>query len=281
MKITFWGTRGSVPVPGKDTMVFGGNTTCLEITLKNGNTVIIDAGTGIRLLGEKLLREKRNKGIYLLITHTHWDHLLGFPFFEPLYYSSTRIYVDGNYNCLRGLKYTFDDRLGSGFFPVKFNELKAEIIYLKKILKGRLEIDGVVIDSVPLHHPQGGIGFRFREDNKIFVFITDNELNGSPWEGRTPDVYAEFCRNADILVHDCQYTPDEMTEREGWGHSDYKAVFDLATNAGVKKLILFHHDPSRTDSQVKKIEDICNQMAADAGSPIDFIAARENAEFQL
>ena len=281
MRINFWGTRGSVPVPGKDTSIYGGNTTCLEISLENGSTVIIDAGTGIRLLGDKLLEEKRNKNIFLLITHIHWDHLLGFPFFDPLYHSSSRIFIDGNHNCLKGLKYTFDNRMGDGFFPVKFDDLKAEINYIKRLIRGPLDIDGTIIDSVPLHHPQGGIGFRFKEGDKTFVFITDNELKGKLWEGRTPDVYAEFSRKADILVHDCQYTPDEIGKRKGWGHSDYEAVFDLARKAEVKKVILFHHDPSRTDPQIKNIEDICNEMAQKADSPVEFIAAREGAEFIL
>ena len=158
MKIIFWGTRGSVPVPGEETTVYGGNTTCLEIILENGNTVIIDAGTGIRLLGDKLLKEKRHKNLYLFITHTHWDHLLGFPFFDPLYYSSTRIFVDGSDNCMRGLKFTFDNKMGDGFFPVKFDDLKAEISYLNKISREPLKIGETVIDSIPLHHPQGGIG---------------------------------------------------------------------------------------------------------------------------
>ena len=152
MKIKFWGTRGSVPVPGKDTSVYGGNTTCLEIILKNGSTVIIDAGTGIRLLGDKLLEENRNDDIYLLISHIHWDHLLGFPFFDPLYHSSSRIYIDGNHNCLKGLRYTFDNKMGDGFFPVKFDELSAKLSYVRKLAKGPLEIDGTIIDTVPLHH---------------------------------------------------------------------------------------------------------------------------------
>ena len=150
MKIKFWGTRGSIPVPGKDTTVYGGNTTCLEITLENSNTVIIDAGTGIRLLGDKLLQEKRNKNLYLFITHTHWDHLLGFPFFDPLYFSSTKIFVDGNHNCMRGLKNTFDNRTGDGFFPVKFDDLRANISYLDKISKGLFEIGETTIDSIPI-----------------------------------------------------------------------------------------------------------------------------------
>lgn len=281
MKIQFWGTRGSIPVPGKDTTIYGGNTTCLEITLNSGKTIIIDAGTGIRPLGEKLLEEGRTENIYLLITHIHWDHLLGFPFFNPIYNPNTKIFIDGNYNSLKGLKYTFDNKMGDGFFPIKFDDLRAEISYLGQLIKGPLEIDGVIIDSVPLHHPQGGMGFRFREGDKTFVFITDNELRGESWEGRTPDIYAEFSRNADILVHDCQYTPEEIEIRKGWGHSDYDAVYELASKAHVKKLILFHHDPARTDSQVKAIEKKCTDRALKENSSVEFIAARENTEFEL
>ena len=148
MKIKFWGTRGSIPVPGKDTTKFGGNTTCVEITLSSKRVVIIDSGTGIRELGEKLLKEGKNTDIHLLITHIHWDHVLGFPFFNPIYDSSTTIHIDGNPNCLKGLRYTFDNKMGDGFFPIKFEDLAAKITYLEKLVNGRLEIDGAVIALV-------------------------------------------------------------------------------------------------------------------------------------
>lgn len=281
MKIKFWGTRGSIAVPGKYTTRYGGNTTCLEITLNSGRMVIIDAGTGIRLLGDKILREKRNNDIHLLITHIHWDHVLGFPFFDPIYDPSTKIFLDGHNNCLKGLKYTFDNKMGDGFFPIKFNDLSAEITYLETLAEGPLEIDGAVIDSIPLQHPQGGLGFRFREDDKTLVFITDNELRGEAREGRTPREYAEFCKGADTLIHDSQYTPEEIDKRKGWGHSDYKAAFELANDADVKKLILFHHDPPRTDSGVEEIEKRCRELAEEKKSPIVVEAARENSEFDL
>ncbi|MDB9822323.1 MBL fold metallo-hydrolase [Deltaproteobacteria bacterium] len=281
MKIKFWGTRGSIPVPGKDTTIYGGNTTCLEITLDSGKTIIIDAGTGLRLLGEKLLKEKKNQDIHLLITHIHWDHVLGFPFFKPIYDASSKIYIDGNHNCLKGLKYTFDNKMGDGFFPIKFDDLRAEITYLEKLIKGPLEIDGTIIDSIQLHHPQGGLGFRLREGDKTLVFITDNELAGGAWEGRSPKEYARFCKGADILIHDSQYTPEEIDRRTGWGHSDYKAAFELAYNADVKKLILFHHDPPRSDVEVKEIEVLCGDLARKRKSDIIIEAAKENSELEL
>jgi phosphoribosyl 1,2-cyclic phosphodiesterase len=281
MRIKFWGTRGSIPVPGKDTILYGGNTTCLEISLANGKTVVIDAGTGIRPLGNELLSRKGNIDILLLITHIHWDHTFGFPFFDPIYHASTKICVDGHTNCMKGLRHAFDNKMGDGFFPITFNDLKADIDYLDKIAKGSLDIEGVIIDSIPLHHPQGGCGFRFKEGEKTLVFITDNELGGADWEGRRFEDYLRFCEGADILIHDSQYTPDEIHQRKGWGHSDYTATFELAMKAGAKDLILFHHDPSRKDPEVKAIKILCQDLAEKKKSDMTVHAARENSEIEL
>lgn len=281
MKVKFWGTRGSIPVPGKDTTIYGGNTTCLEITLQSGRTVIIDAGTGIRSLGDKLVEENTEVDIHLLITHIHWDHIIGFPFFTPINNPSTKISIDGHPNCMKGLRNTFDNKTGDGFFPIMFDDLKAEINYLDRLKNGELEIDGTVIESIPLHHPQGGFGFRFREGNKTLVFITDNELRADAKKGWTPKEYAKFCKEADILIHDSQYTPQEINERQGWGHSDYGAAFDLAYRANVKKLILFHHDPPRTDPEVKAIKVLCEDLAQKRDSSMIIKAAKENSELEL
>ena len=281
MRVKFWGTRGSIPVPGKDTTLYGGNTTCLEITLQGGRTVIIDAGTGIRPLGAKLAAENADVDIHLLITHIHWDHTLGFPFFSPINSPSTKIIIDGHQNCIKGLRYTFDNKMGDGYFPITFDDLKAEITYLERLSNGVLEIDGTVIDSIPLQHPQGGFGFRFKEGDKTLVFITDNELRDDPWEGRSPEEYAKFCKGADILIHDSQYTPEEIHERHGWGHSDWQAAFEMAYEADVKKLILFHHDPPRTDPEVKAIEELCEGLAKKRNSSMVIEAAKENSEFEL
>ena len=156
MKVRFWGTRGSIAVPGKETIMYGGNTTCLEMTLESGKRIIIDAGTGIRALGNKLLEETEPLNIHLLITHIHWDHILGFPFFDPLYEASTKIYIEGFPTCMKGLRSTFDNKMGDGFFPLKFDDLRAEIRYDDKLSKGKMEIDGLEVDSIFLQHPQGG-----------------------------------------------------------------------------------------------------------------------------
>lgn len=281
MKIKFWGTRGSIPVPGKDTITYGGNTTCLEITLESGRGIIIDSGTGIRPLGERLIADGGKVDIHLLITHIHWDHVWGFPFFDPIYDPKTKIAIDGYTTCMKGLRATFDNRMGDGFFPIKFDDLKAEIRYLDTLSHGPLKIDSVVIDSIPLQHPQGGFGFRFREGKKTLVFITDNELTEDAWAGRHPKDYIDFCRDADVLIHDAQYTPIERKQRKGWGHSDYVATFQLASQSHVKQLILFHHDPSRKDLEVVSFKNHCEDLSQKKKVSMTIDAAKEGSELML
>lgn len=281
MKVKFWGTRGSIAVPGKGTTQYGGNTTCLELTLPGGQIVIIDAGTGIRPLGDKLAGEKETTDIYLLITHIHWDHILGFPFFSPIYRPSTKIHVDGHSTCMKGLRYTFDNKMGDGFFPIKFDDLKSTISFTENLVHGALDINGVLIDSIPLQHPHGGCGFRFREGGKTLVFITDNELRDDAWIGRTPSEYVKFCQGADVLIHDAQYTPQEIDDRRGWGHSDYQAAFDLAYKAEVKRLFLFHHDPSKSDPEVTAMKVMCEDLAEKRNSAMVVEGAKEGAEIEL
>jgi phosphoribosyl 1,2-cyclic phosphodiesterase len=278
MKIKFWGTRGSTPVPGKDTIIYGGNTTCLEISLNSGKKVIIDAGTGIRPLGTELESGTEDVDVYLLITHIHWDHIMGFPFFAPIYNPSTRILVDGYSLCMKGIRYSFDNKMGDGFWPIKFEELKANIQYVDKLSNGYLEIDGTAIDSMHLRHPQGGLGFRFKEDDKTLVFLTDNELDTG---GQSFSDYVAFCRKADILIHDSQYMPEEILQHKGWGHSDYQSAIDLAVKAQVKKLVLFHHAPSRKDSDLVKIAILCQDFIKEKGISLDIEAARENSVLVL
>lgn len=281
MKIRFWGTRGSIAVPGKDTAEYGGNTTCLEMTLDSGTRVIIDSGTGIRPLGDRLVAESEAVSVYLLITHVHWDHIWGFPFFEPVYRASSTIWVDGFHTCMKGLRAPFDNKMGDGFFPVKFEELKARIQYMERLKDGPLRIEGLTVEPVPLQHPQGGFGFRFREGSRTLVFITDNELTAESWAGRHPEDYIQFCRDADVLIHDAQYTPEEKGRRRGWGHSDYVAAVDLAVKSHVRSLFLFHHDPTRTDAQLASVVSECRGMVREKRVDLTIDAAREGAELVL
>lgn len=281
MNVKFWGTRGSIPVPGKDTTIYGGNTTCLEITLESGRVIIIDSGTGIRPLGEQLTNDSAKVDIHLLITHIHWDHLWGFPFFDPVYEPTSKIRIDGYPTCMKGLTATFDNKMGDGFFPIKFDDLKAEIQYLDTLSHGPLKIDSVIVDSIPLQHPQGGFGFRFREGKKTLVFITDNELTDEAWAGRRLEDYVAFCKDADVLIHDAQYTPEEREARKGWGHSDYVATLKLALKSHAKRLMLFHHDPSRKDPEVVSFKNHCEDLAKKKKVDIVIDAAKEGSEFTL
>jgi len=210
MKVKFWGTRGSIAVPGKDTIIYGGNTSCVKIDLECGKTVVVDAGTGIRPLGDRMIAQEEKVEINLLLTHAHWDHVQGFPFFDPIFSPAATISIDGAPACIKGLKAIFDSKVGDIFFPVRFNDLRAQISYLDRLRHGPLKIDNTLIDAIPIHHPQGGFGFRFQEGNKRLVFITDNELVEDAPVGKRPEDYVRFCKDADVLIHDSQFTPDEI-----------------------------------------------------------------------
>lgn len=279
MEIRFWGTRGSIPAPGPSTLEFGGNTTCLEVVLRSGRRIVIDGGTGIRLLGEHLKTKVATVRLHLLLTHNHWDHLIGLPFFFPIYREDSEIRIDGWPLAFQALKRVFDDHMGDGFFPVAFEQLKAHITFVNKIARTPQVLDDVQIEALPLNHPQGCLGFRFQEEGQTLVFITDNEL-GLDGGYRFPD-FVKFAKDADLLIHDAQYLPEEMPFHRGWGHSSFEEAVRLALEAGVKTLLLTHHDPSRTDEQVRKILDRAKKMAAASGEKLTVDGAREGNVINL
>jgi phosphoribosyl 1,2-cyclic phosphodiesterase len=279
MEIRFWGTRGSIPAPGSSTLEFGGNTTCVEVILASGRRVVIDGGTGFRLLGEKLKVSDSSCRFHLLLTHGHWDHLLGIPFFAPIYHEDTEILVDGWPPAFLAMTRVFDSHMGDGFFPVAFDQLKGRIDYLNRLAHGPLELDSTMIDAIRLNHPQGGLGFRFREGKYTMVFLTDNELGAA--QGSRFEDFVEFAAGCDLLIHDAQYIPADFPERKGWGHSSYDEVVTLAEKAGAKSLLLTHHDPGRTDAQVRQIVAQAQNLAASHDQPLKIDAAREGAVFRL
>ena len=280
MEIRFWGTRGSIPAPGPLTLEFGGNTTCVEVLPASGHRVVIDAGTGMRLLGDRLKQEGAPVSLHLLLTHNHWDHLLGLPFFAPIYQEDTEILVDGWPHAFQALTRVFDDHMGNGFFPVAFEQLKARIDFLNRVARSPIVLDKLHIDAIPLNHPQGGLGYRLREGENSLVFITDNELGAG--EGRRFREFVQFIKGVSLLIHDAQYLPEEMAEHRGWGHSTYKEAVQLALEAKVPRLLLTHHDPSRSDAQVREIVELARQLAASHGATDLVIdAAREGSCYHL
>lgn len=276
MKLTFWGTRGSIAVPGPDTLRYGGNTTCLCLEVEGQPPVVLDAGTGIRALGLRLARLGGPRRINLLITHLHWDHLLGFLFFEPAYRQGYDLAVGGWPRGLEGLKNLFDSRRGDGHFPVLFSNLPARVRSEESLQAPQVDLGPLEVRTVPLNHPQGGIGLRFSLEGRSLVFLTDNELHGPGRLGM--EDYARFCQGAQVLVHDAQYLPQERRERQGWGHSDWESVVELAQKAGVERLVLTHHDPGRSDAEV---DDILAQARQAAGGGLRVEAAREGLELAI
>lgn len=270
MRFTFWGTRGSIAVPGPDTLRYGGNTTCLQVEPSSGTPVIVDAGSGIRPLGLELCKHNAEGELLLLITHLHWDHILGFLFFDPAYHPGWRVRVSGWPKALVGLKSIFNSRHADGNFPVDWDDLPGVVEMAHDLELPRFVLNGMEVSTTPLNHPQGGVGFRFQEKGQILTFITDNELKG-PGQAQMDD-FVKFVSGSRVLVHDAQYLPEEMPERYGYGHSDYTQAVDLARKAGVERLILTHHDPTRSDEQIDALLTKAREIA---GPELQVDAARE------
>ncbi|MCP4721218.1 MAG: MBL fold metallo-hydrolase [Desulfobacteraceae bacterium] len=258
MFIKCWGSRGSIPVSGKQYIKYGGDTTCIEIQAKTGEIVIVDAGTGIRCLGKSLLAQ--NKSAYtLLLTHTHWDHIQGLAFFKPLLYSKTRVVIQDRQFAHLDTKGVLNQLLAPPFFPVRLADLKADIRF-DASLTGSFKIGSLTIDTIPTSHSEGSLGYRFTEEGKSFVFLTDNELGFVHPQSRKKEEYIKFSQNADLLFHDAEYTKDEYACKTGWGHSSIPDVLDFASKARVKKLGLIHLNQDRTDHEMDDIVTECNQF---------------------
>ena len=274
MRIKCWGSRGSVPVSGKEFVKYGGDTTCIEIKTDSGDTIIVDAGTGIRRLGNSLLEEKTNK-FNFLFTHSHWDHILGFPAFKPLFFENTKIDV---YRCPFPGDY-IEKMLATVMrppnFPVRYSDLKAEIKYIDSC-PASFEIGSVKINSIPISHPNSGCGYRFTENGKSFVFLTDNELGFSHPGGATYEEYRRFCEGADLLFHDAEYTEAEYKRQVSWGHSSFTDALKLAIDSNVKKLGLFHINAERSDDEMDQIVSQARDIISRKQLPLECFGASCN-----
>ena len=279
MYIKCWGSRGSIPVSGGEYVRYGGDTTCLEIRTEDGQVVVVDAGTGIRRLGRRLLEEKQSL-CHVIFTHAHWDHLLGFPFFEPIYRDDWTIHV---YKCPESDNYV-GKMLGTVMappnFPVRFEDLPSKVIF-EDGCPDDFTIGTLSIRSIPLSHPNGGRGYRFEEGGKSFVFLTDNELEFIHPGGRSWEEYVEFSKGADLLVHDGEYTPEEYRNRKGWGHSRYNDAVKLAMDAEVGCLGLFHTNAERSDDAMDAIVERSRRLIGDGGSSVKCVGVAAGDVFEL
>ena len=276
--VRIWGDRGSMPTPGPDTVLFGGNTSCLEVRCGE-RIIIVDAGSGIRKLGDKLMREDLPKGPIsadILITHTHWDHIIGFPMFTPIFVPGTRLRIRGPVSYEDdSLEKVFAGLLSYRYWPVRQEELSAKIEY-QAIRETTIDLgDGIFVTTKYLNHPILCLGYRIEYKGKAFVTVYDNEpfVNVFPTDPADPSYDEEaaregeeaareenekilrFCQGADLLVHDTQYTAKEYNAgKRGWGHSSYEYAINCAHKARVKRLVLFHHDPNRSDPELQELE---------------------------
>lgn len=290
--VKFWGVRGSIPTPGLGTARYGGNTPCVEVRI-NGTRFVCDGGTGIRSLGEQLLEEAGQDAIslHLLLSHAHWDHIQGFPFFAPVYRPNTRLTVYGAREGDTRMYRLLSGQMQSDYFPVQFNDLGASIVP-GHLGAGSRTVEGVEVAAHPVNHPGGCMAFSFAHGGRKVVYATDHELDlvlenaeeaaADPRAlRRPPAALVEFCRGADLLVCDGQYTDAEYPAHVGWGHSRATTATDLAVLAEVGRLALFHHDPMQTDEDVDNKVRACQRRAPWDDAPARIFAAREGMELKL
>ncbi|MCP4155716.1 MAG: MBL fold metallo-hydrolase [bacterium] len=282
MRIKCWGSRGAIPVSGEEFLKYGGDTTCIEIRTKNDAAVIIDAGTGIRKLGNRLVTEKRNH-IHLIFTHAHIDHLLGFPFFKPIYLKGTHIDTYGCPIAQRSIKDILAGSMTPPYFPISLESVNATVTY-NEVCENSLEpfnVDSLRVSPILLSHPNQGIGYKFEEDGKSFVFLTDNELTFKHPGGLDYNDYLEFSKNCDLLIHDAEFTEEEYRKTRTWGHSVYNDALRLALEANAKQFGLFHHNQERSDEALDGIVDKCNQVVKEHGSQLECFALSAGGEIDL
>lgn len=279
MEITCWGSRGSIPVSGLAYDKYGGDTTCIEITAKTGESIIVDAGTGLRCLGNSLMERDINR-YHLLLTHAHWDHIMGIAFFKPLQFQKVSLVLQDR--IFSGIKTrdVLHEVMRTPFFPITLNDLKANLVF-DKSLNHSFSIGSIRIESIPTSHNNGGLGYRFTENGKSFVFLTDNELGFDHPGSMGFDAYVEFSRNADLLFHDGEYETEEYKRKIGWGHSSAEDALSLAIKADVRQFGLFHLNQDRTDDQVDQVVSDCKAVLRQAQSGPDVFAVHAGMRFHL
>lgn len=293
MRVRFWGTRGSIAKPGPTTVRYGGNTSCVEVAANDGTLVILDCGTGAHGLGQALMAARSGPlHGHILIGHTHWDHIQGFPFFAPLFVPGNEwdIYAPGGLS--KHLQDTLAGQMDYTYFPVSLTQLGATLRY-HDLVEGTFSLGGITVSAQYLNHPALTLGYRLTADGASIVYATDHEphsqVSAMPSGGaqlpsfphQEDQRHAAFLHGADLLIHDTQYTAAEYPQRHGWGHSTVEYVVDMALAAETKQLALFHHDPLRTDEAVDQLVLAARARANAAAGRLDVFGAAEGQVLDL
>ena len=294
---TFWGVRGSIPTPGPGTVRYGGNTACIEVRADE-EIIILDSGTGIRPLGLKLASEFKDRPLRLtiLITHTHWDHIQGFPFFMPAYNPKNHIRILGYEGARAGLAGIFSSQMEGPYFPIGLKELPSNIT-IEEVKEMHFAIGKVKVQASFMNHPGVCVGYRLNTSNGSIVYMPDNEpfhrIHAKPntdlfhreaareFAREQEQKMAEFARGADMLVIDAQYDAEEYKSHMGWGHGSVDDVVALAVRAQVKRLFLFHHDPEHDDERISQMVEQARKLVKANGSVLEVDAAREGLSCDL
>jgi diguanylate cyclase (GGDEF)-like protein len=279
LKVKFWGTRGSVPTPGPQTAKYGGNTSCVEVRAQDGTIIVLDCGTGARLLGLDLLKSAtRPLRINLFIGHTHWDHIQGFPFFTPAFLPDTEL----NVFAPTGLQRTVEDALAGqmqySYFPVTLRDLRSRI-HFTALEEGFFRLGDVMVETQYLNHTAPTISFRISSGGATVAYVADHEPfwnpSGSHFKHPGDQRHIAFLNGADLVIHDAQYSLEEYPGKVGWGHSTVDYATEVAMAAGVRQLMLYHHDPQHDDAEITRFEQIAQQIAAQRGVSLEIGAAAE------
>ena len=294
MRIRFWGTRGSIATPGPGTIHFGGNTSCVELTTASGELLILDCGTGVHRLATALMAEGAKAiNANILVGHTHWDHIQGFPFFIPAFSKGNSIAIYGPEGSRGSLHEVLAGQMEFTYFPVELAQLPAALTY-HDLTEGIHTIGGVRVAAQYLNHPAMTLGYRIETDGVVVVYLVDHEpFSDALWRadappGRIESIlhdgdrrHAEFMAGADLVIHDAQYTPEEYPAKKTWGHSTYEYVVQIAAAAGVRQVALTHHDPGHDDHFVADIERKARILALQLGTGLDVFCAYEGCELVL
>ncbi|MGA7723395.1 MAG: MBL fold metallo-hydrolase [Ignavibacteriaceae bacterium] len=289
MLLKFWGTRGSIPVPGNKTLIYGGNTPCVEIKNKDKNLIILDAGSGLRELGKQIAQNRIEDSIHIFISHYHWDHIQGIPFFIPLYEKGNNITFYGEGSSGKKVKEMLSQQMTSTYFPINIDEVASKTNFVEIKTNSIYQIGNIRVETRRANHPSPTISFKLTECNKNFVYMTDNELyiKDSTQGYSQKEILnknkelIDFCSGCDYLIHDSMYDEISVLGKKGWGHSGNITLAHFSLLAKVKNLVLFHYNPDYCDEKIESLLKETLSVLNSENSGINCVASKEGMCIEL